>query len=1070
MKKILSLAVFLVLTMASLPLVGQNLVIVRMDASTDGTVVEYSTEMSSLVIRDDDSQGGGAPEEGFPMRGVDRILTVSGVCAEPYRLAFRILENNISCLDTLYVYDGADTSSDRLIAKINSADSYYAEDNYVIILPDNSTNMLTLRFVTDPYTDTNRTNLPCAKNGPSKGFAIQILCQEPCETVVPVIDSMFYRTRNGVIYDSAFLQEVFEYDTLFANPDDRTSEILSIDTQSFIGANLCIGDGVIFHGHGEYSYRYHYYTPSDSTSMFYWDLANQGDSVVGVGATTVVYDEYQSTGCYDISLRIVDVFGCTSDVYTSVRVRTAMNPIKTIYTLANRCNNDSLMVNMGYGGENATLTLARIESDSVVSKINEVRTFIPDGGTSASSGCNAPYYEAPVEFTEFPNNRSITSGKDICSICINMEHSFMGDIAISIVCPTGQEAFMKYGNYTPNAPSQSIPGAGYGSGTFLGFPLGFSGSSHSDSQFDGSPTCDSLKNPFGVGLDYCFSRNADYTLVTGNTADYAEQVGNPHPAGNFYIVTTGQYVDNLHVDFPVIPNYFQNHGGQSGGSGNISTKRPSNHEDKTDYYMPYTDFSELEGCPLNGLWKIRVYDDWGADNGWIFNWSMDICNVSENDCIYQVGIDSLVWRPDPDPQYHDYELGHYRGAVVHMESPTVSYISSPDTAGTFPIQVFVYDAFGCVWDTATRITTFWSPLPDLGPDTALCGVESILLDASDRHSDSLGFTYVWEPYGQNTDTISTQTWTNGTTRYVVSARNLQNGALCETRDTINVSLLRQPLPSVVPSPFTFEGCDPLTLEFENQSVDADSHMWVFGDGNTSTLANPTHTYAAGLYDFKYYAISADGCIDSIISPQSIAVYPAPKASFAWSPTYPSVLQPVVTLDNRTEPKSEYNKYFWEVQYNVDNPISVETMTDEYPTFDFSQYNTGDPSGSYTIRLIVRTDNPAPSGNVVYCRDTTENTILLVNDYLQFPNVVSPNGDGINDRFVIQNLINGLGFPVNSLYIYNEWGVCVFHKENIASDEDFWDPSDVPAGSYFYRFSARGYNGNIEHNGVIEVVK
>ena len=123
-----------------------------------------------------------------------------------------------------------------------------------------------------------------------------------------------------------------------------------------------------------------------------------------------------------------------------------------------------------------------------------------------------------------------------------------------------------------------------------------------------------------------------------------------------------------------------------------------------------------------------------------------------------------------------------------------------------------------------------------------------------------------------------------------------------------------------------------------------------------------------------------------------------------------------------------------------------------------------------MRLISRTDNLAPSGNVVYCRDTAENTILLVNDFLQFPNVVSPNGDGINDRFVIQNLVEGNGYPINTLDIYNKWGVRVFHKDNIASDEDFWDPKDMPTGTYFYRFSARGYNGNIEHNGAIEVVR
>ena len=107
-----------------------------------------------------------------------------------------------------------------------------------------------------------------------------------------------------------------------------------------------------------------------------------------------------------------------------------------------------------------------------------------------------------------------------------------------------------------------------------------------------------------------------------------------------------------------------------------------------------------------------------------------------------------------------------------------------------------------------------------------------------------------------------------------------------------------------------------------------------------------------------------------------------------------------------------------------------------------------------------------------CRDTTENSILIVNDYLQFPNVVTPNGDGINDLFVIKNLLEGNAFPKNSLYIYNRWGVLVYQVEDISSISDFWDPNKTnsPDGTYFYRFTAKGYTGDTEHHGVIEVLR
>ena len=37
-------------------------------------------------------------------------------------------------------------------------------------------------------------------------------------------------------------------------------------------------------------------------------------------------------------------------------------------------------------------------------------------------------------------------------------------------------------------------------------------------------------------------------------------------------------------------------------------------------YMPMGDFADFVGCPVNGEWTLQVVDNWGADNGYIFNW------------------------------------------------------------------------------------------------------------------------------------------------------------------------------------------------------------------------------------------------------------------------------------------------------------------------------------------------------------------------------------------------------------------------------------------------------------------
>lgn len=1052
----------------------------RLDASTNGTTASMDTVGGAITLRDDDSQGQGAPEDGYPMRNIDYSITVEGNCTGDNRLVIYIARLSVYSVDTVYIYDGPSTSS-PLLKKFNSYYGDVHEGDYIFVSPANTSNKITVRFRTGDGSDQN-------SNGVGKGFEFNVHCRKPCEKVVPVIDTRFYRTRNGIVYDSAYIREVIKLDTVYNDPEDPTSGIARFDTNRFMGAHLCIGDGVIFKGHGDYTYNYGYYTPSDATSYFTWDMANENDTIEGVGMTSAAYNDYQKTGCYDLTLDIVDANGCGTDIYTSIKVRTSANPIKTIFTLADICNNESRMVNMGYSGENATLTLREIENNETVSKTFEAITYIPDG-----CSCTTPnYFEAPVTFTEFPNTSRINNARDICSICINMEHTFMGDIYITIVCPTGQEAILKYGHAVQCGPEglprtapdvdewgRPISGGGQdGSGTHLGW----------SARPDGGQCSEAWANPYGLGLDYCFSRNGDYTLVTGDDPSVITALER-NPAGNYYLASSNATITSNdpvwgieallgpgNTTLPACQPYVDASGvshpfSQTPNLSSSTTRKPSNHEAKTDYYLPFSDFRELIGCPLNGTWKVRVYDTYNIDNGWIFNWSMDICGVTQDDdCKYTVDIDSLVWRPDPAPQYHDYDLGHYRGLQIEQATPTVSYISSPDTAGTFPINVFVYDEFGCVWDTNTRITSYWTPQPSLGVDTSLCGVDRATLDATDRHSSSPDehYTYLWSPYGQITPTIVTAEDAHGNIPYVVSVMNTHNETVCTMRDTINVNVRKQPLPNFTPEPFTFEGCAPMTIHFDNQSIDAQSHLWVFGDGIISELPSPTHTYSEGIYTLKYYATSDEGCVDSIISEGGIAVYRKPEASFVWDPVYPSVATPVVNFHNTT-PHTANTRYFWELQYTSDNSLSFETLNSRDATFDFSRYNTGDISGNYNVRLIARTDNLAPSGNMVYCSDTAANNILIINDYLQFPNVVTPNGDGVNDRFVIQNLVNGLAYPINSLDIYNKWGARIFHKENISSDDDFWDPADMPDGTYFYRFSARGYNGNIEHNGAIEVI-
>jgi len=83
------------------------------------------------------------------------------------------------------------------------------------------------------------------------------------------------------------------------------------------------------------------------------------------------------------------------------------------------------------------------------------------------------------------------------------------------------------------------------------------------------------------------------------------------------------------------------------------------------------------------------------------------------------------------------------------------------------------------------------------------------------------------------------------------------------------------------------------------------------------------------------------------------------------------------------------------------------------------------------------------------RDTATVTVLVLCEDITVYNGFSPNGDGINDTFVILGIE---GFPENEVTIFNRWGNEVYNKKGYANAQGWdgtWDGNLVPDGTYFY---------------------
>ena len=80
-------------------------IFVKLDDASHGTIVDAVG--GTVVVTDDDSQGAGAPEAGHYELGKDRYVTILANCVSGGRYSFRVDELEVSCLDTVFVYDAA---------------------------------------------------------------------------------------------------------------------------------------------------------------------------------------------------------------------------------------------------------------------------------------------------------------------------------------------------------------------------------------------------------------------------------------------------------------------------------------------------------------------------------------------------------------------------------------------------------------------------------------------------------------------------------------------------------------------------------------------------------------------------------------------------------------------------------------------------------------------------------------------------------------------------------------------------------------------------------------------------
>ena len=326
------------------------------------------------------------------------------------------------------------------------------------------------------------------------------------------------------------------------------------------------------------------------------------------------------------------------------------------------------------------------------------------------------------------------------------------------------------------------------------------------------------------------------------------------------------------------------------------------------------------------------------------------------------------------------------------------------SAGIYTIRLISRTVFGCADTVFKQVRVSPTPTVNAGNDLRICRGQSTQLNA-------LGTgTWQWSPaQGLNNTTIANPV--AGpllTTQYVVRLTNAFN---CSATDSIRIEVIQ-------PFNMTVGGDDTLCIDKTTQlfASGATTYLWSPATWLSSPFsANPVVTPTnAGTVLYQVVGSDAYSCFtDTGYVRVVVGNYPTVdigNGGLVVAGT-PVQLNAVVT----------------------NGPVRTYNWT---PATDLSCTNCGNPIATINNNIFYKVDVT----NIYGCSasDTISFRVRCEEaSQLYIPNAFSPDGDGVNDKFLIRG--KGIG-RIKYFRVFNRWGQLVFERNNINANDysNAWD--------------------------------
>ena len=313
----------------------------------------------------------------------------------------------------------------------------------------------------------------------------------------------------------------------------------------------------------------------------------------------------------------------------------------------------------------------------------------------------------------------------------------------------------------------------------------------------------------------------------------------------------------------------------------------------------------------------------------------------------------------PVPASVTWDFGDGTGSAIL--NPTKSY-SAP---GIYVVKM-VADFGGCLDSAFGTVNVQAKPVVNFtGSPLSICQ-PPLTVNFSNL---TPGVSFNWNFGDGNTSTIPNPSHTYTSYGSFDVTLSVTNAAGCtDSLKRVAYITIQPPQASINNLPRM--GCAPITHTFSSTVTSVDpvvSYWWDFGDGNTSSLPNPTHTFAAGSYTITLIITTAGGCTDTVVVPNGIVASTKPVANFTATPRDVCAHIPVQFNDLTIGGATQWLWTFGDGSTSTDqNPIHVYEDTG-YFNITLVVWNNGCPD---TITFIDYIHINPPIANFVVSNDCT----------------------------------------------------------------------------------------------------